>query len=65
VTSSPTATSEDDDVIGTPEQITEALRQYGHSRVSEFIVRDHRETQVEETLDMMTTLTADVMPRLM
>jgi F420-dependent oxidoreductase-like protein len=64
VSSSPAAASDGDDVIGTPEQITEALGQYAHSRVSEFIVRDDRDTHVEETLDMMSTLTADVMPQL-
>lgn len=61
---SPVPVPADDDVTGTPEQITEALIQYARSRVSEFIVRDSRDAPVEETLDKMSTLTTDVLPQL-
>lgn len=33
-------------------------------RVSEFIIRDHRHTSINQTLDMMTALTADASPHL-
>jgi alkanesulfonate monooxygenase SsuD/methylene tetrahydromethanopterin reductase-like flavin-dependent oxidoreductase (luciferase family) len=65
VTSSPSRASDGGDVAGTAEQITEALGQYAQNRVSEFIVRDHREMNVEETRDLMSTLTADVIPHLL
>jgi F420-dependent oxidoreductase-like protein len=64
VTSSPRQASDGDDVVGTPAQIIEILGQYAHNRVSEFIVRDHREMHVEQTRDMMSTLTAEVLPHL-
>lgn len=56
--------SQDDDVVGTPEQIIEALGRYANSRVSEFIVRDDRDVPVEEALDMISALTTDVLPHL-
>lgn len=64
VSASPVPASQDGDVIGTPEQITEALREYANGRVSEFIVRDDRHVPVEEALDMMSALTTDVLPHL-
>jgi F420-dependent oxidoreductase-like protein len=64
VSASAPRASPDDDVTGTPEQITEALGRYASSRVSEFIVRDDREVPVEEALDMMSVLTTDVLPHL-
>lgn len=65
VSSSPSRVPQCDDVVGTAEQITEALGQYAQNRVSEFIVRDHRDMNVEQTRDMMSTLTADVIPHLL
>lgn len=64
VSSTPARTPAQDDVVGTPDQITRVLRQYADNRVSEFIVRDHRDTNVERTLDMMSTLTTSVLPHL-
>ncbi len=64
MSASPAPASQDDDVIGTPGQITEALGRYANSRVSEFIVRDDRDVPVDEALDMMSALTTDVLPHL-
>jgi alkanesulfonate monooxygenase SsuD/methylene tetrahydromethanopterin reductase-like flavin-dependent oxidoreductase (luciferase family) len=64
VTASPAPGSEDDDVVGTTEQITEALTGYANSRATEFIVRDGRALPVEEALDMMSALTTEVLPHL-
>lgn len=64
VTSSPSRVPQGDDVVGTPEQIIESLGRYAKNRVSEFIVRDHREMSVEQAGDMMSTLTAEVIPHL-
>jgi hypothetical protein len=64
VTAAPAPGSEDDDVVGTTEQIAEALTGYANSRATEFIVRDDRAVPVGETLDMMSALTTDVLPHL-
>jgi F420-dependent oxidoreductase-like protein len=64
VSASVAPASPDDDVIGTPEQILEALGRYANSRVSEFIVRDDRHEPIEKALDTMSVLTADVLPHL-
>ncbi len=64
VTSSPARSVQGDDVAGTPEQITETLAQYAENRVSEFIVRDHRDMNLEQARDMMSALNAEVIPHL-
>jgi len=64
VTASPAPASQDDGMVGTPEQIIETLGRYANSRVSEFIVRDDRHVRVEEALDMISALTTDVLPHL-
>ncbi len=56
--------SRNDDVIGSLDQVVEALTHYAHSRVSEFIIRDHRHTSIHQTLDTMTELAADASPHL-
>jgi F420-dependent oxidoreductase-like protein len=50
------------DVVGTVDQVVEALTQYARTGVTEFIVRDHRRTDVDTTLETMSTLTSDVFP---
>lgn len=62
VRSSPTEVSEESDITGTAGQVVEALAEYASSRVSEFIVRDHRNTSVDLTLETMSVLTAEVIP---
>jgi F420-dependent oxidoreductase-like protein len=51
-------------VVGTADQVADALARYVRSGVTEFIVRDHRDTDVETALETMSTLTTDVFAQL-
>lgn len=57
--------SDHGDIIGTAQQVAEALTQYAQSRVTEFIVRDHRNTDAETALKTMSILRTDVFPQLL
>lgn len=63
VTSSPRR-SPDGDITGTADDILAALSEYAHSGVSEFVVRDHRNDPVDASIETMSTLMAEVLPRL-
>jgi F420-dependent oxidoreductase-like protein len=64
LTSSHTVASPDDDIVGTGDQVLEVLGTYSESGVTEFVVRDHRHTDVSRALEMMSALTAEVFPLL-